>query len=156
MELDESPPSKKSRGTIDIFTPKLCTMLDKCKISDRNATGLLISFLEAADFDASQYIVNRTSIKQKREKFREKRAAEIQHRFKNRDLSKLIIHWDGKHLPDITGRSFVERLPIIISTEKETKILSIPKLENSTGRIMADAVFDALQEYGISEFVVGL
>ncbi|CAH1106985.1 unnamed protein product [Psylliodes chrysocephalus] len=156
LELDESPPSKKSRGTIDIFTPKLCTMLDKCKISDRNATGLLISFLEAADLDASQYIVNRTSIKQKREKFREKRAAEIQHRFKNRDLSKLVIHWDGKHLPDITGRSFVERLPIIISTEKETKILSIPKLENSTGRAMADAVFDVLQEYGISEFVVGL
>ncbi|XP_044597242.1 uncharacterized protein LOC123273832, partial [Cotesia glomerata] len=156
LELNESPPSKKPRGTIDIFTPKLCTMLDKCKISDRNATGLLISFLEAVGMDASQYIVNRTSIKQKREKFREDRAAEIQHRFKNTELSRLIIHWDGKHLPDITGRNFIERLPIIISAEKETKILSIPKLENSTGRAMADAVFDALQEYGISEFVVGL
>ncbi|CAD6228486.1 GSCOCG00012049001-RA-CDS, partial [Cotesia congregata] len=131
-------------------------MLDKCKISDRNATGLLISFLEAIGMDASQYIINRTSIKQKREKFREDRAAEIQHRLKNTELSRLIIHWDGKNLPDITGRNFIERLPIIISAEKETKLLSIPKLENSTGRAMTDAVFDALQEYGISEFVVGL
>ncbi|CAD6214264.1 GSCOCG00011142001-RA-CDS, partial [Cotesia congregata] len=75
-----------------------------------------------------------------REQFREKRAAEIQHRFKNTELSRLIIHWDGNHLPDITGRNFVERLPIIISAEKETKILSIPKLENFTGRLCCDTI----------------
>lgn len=101
---EESPPLKRSRGTIDILTPKLCTMLDKCQISDRDATGLLIAFLEAVELDATHYIVNRTSIKQKRENFRKTRAAEIQTRFANKDLRRLIVHWDGKHLPDITGR----------------------------------------------------
>ena len=153
MDWEESV---QSRGTLDILTPKLCTMLDKCKISDRNATCLLIAFLEAAGLDPNQYIVSRTSIKQKRENFREKKAAEIQARFANKELRRLVVHWDGKHLPDITGRNFVERLPIIISSEIESKVLSIPPLENATGRAIANAVFDALQEYAITDVVVGL
>lgn len=59
-------------------------------------------------------------------------------------------------MPDVTGRNFVERLPIIISSETETKILSIPQLENSTGIAMANSIFDALQQYGIDNLVVGL
>lgn len=85
--------------------------------------SLLISFLQAVDLDASHYVINRTSIKQRREMFRIKRAEEIQQRFKSTDLCRLIVHWDGKYLPDIIGRTFVERLPVIVSSENKIKLL---------------------------------
>jgi len=37
----------------------------------------------------------------------------------------LTVHWDGKLMPDLTGRDNVDRLPILVSTMGETKLLGI-------------------------------
>jgi hypothetical protein len=40
----------------------------------------------------------------------------------------LIVHWDGELMLDSTGNQKVDRLPILVSTLGDTKLLDIPKI----------------------------
>ena len=45
----------------------------------------------------------------------------------------LVVHWDGKLVKDPTGaHEKVERLPILVTSEKVEKLLSAPPLERGT------------------------
>ncbi|KAG0718091.1 hypothetical protein GWK47_053151 [Chionoecetes opilio] len=71
----------------------------------------------------------------------------------NAEEPPLIVHWDGKLLPDLTGEgegNLLDRLPIIVSSpalEKE-KLLGMPKLPAGTGAAMATKVVEVLGEGG--------
>jgi len=41
----------------------------------------------------------------------------------------LAVHWDGKLMSDLMGTDKVDRLPILVSTMGEKKLLDIPKTE---------------------------
>jgi len=51
-----------------------------------------------------------------------------------------IIHWDGKLLPNLTGKGLVDRLPIIASVNDRKQLLGVPALNSGTGREQANAV----------------
>lgn len=65
----------------------------------------------------------------------------------------LVIHWDGKMMMDSTTDSAVERLPIVGTQTDLERILRVPKLPNKTGAAAAEAVYNALNEYGLLEEV---
>ena len=59
----------------------------------------------------------------------------------------LIVHWDGKLLPD-NGVEKVDRLPVIVSDSQGTaKLLSVPKLPAGTREATASAVLHCLREW---------
>lgn len=60
------PPTSKEifkRGTNDCFV----TVLDPCKVSDRDAAHILIATTEALSHDTRNLIINKTSIRQRRQ-----------------------------------------------------------------------------------------
>lgn len=44
-----------------------------------------------------------------------------------------VVHWDGKMLPELTGRKKVKRIPIIISYSDGEQLLGVSKVVASTG-----------------------
>ncbi|KAG0696641.1 hypothetical protein GWK47_026471 [Chionoecetes opilio] len=52
----------------------------------------------------------------------------------------LVVHWDGKLIPDLTGKKKVDRLPILVSFRGKSKLLEVPKLPSGTGDAQAQAV----------------
>ena len=62
----------------------------------------------------------------------------------------LVLHWDGKLMADLTGDEKVDRLPIIVSGSDTEQLLCVPKLPSGTGKAMADALMDAVSDWGIS------
>lgn len=56
-------------------------------------------------------------------------------------------------MPDLTGKENVDRLPILVSTMGETKLLGIPKLPAGTGQAEAQAVYNAIREWGLENLV---
>lgn len=56
----------------------------------------------------------------------------------------------------MTGDDKVERLPIVVTSNGVDKLLGVPKLENGTGRIIADAVFAAITDWNIKERIQGM
>ena len=56
----------------------------------------------------------------------------------------------------MTSKQHVDRLPILLSGPNIDKLLGVPKLTSGTGEQQANAVVDALQEWGVSEAVVSM
>ena len=59
------------RGVKEILNMKLSILLDRCKVSDRNATRILIATLEALNLDPLEYKVLKTLLHYRRQMFRE-------------------------------------------------------------------------------------
>ena len=66
------------------------------------------------------------------------------------------MHWDGKLLPDLTGKEKVDRLPVLVSGEGTMKLLSVPLLPSGTGTAIANAVFASLDDWGLTNRVQGM
>ena len=69
----------------------------------------------------------------------------------------LIVHWDGKLLPEtaVDNKTY-DRLPIIVSYEETEKFLSVPKLDNGPGESIANAVSEVLKDWKLEDQVVAM
>jgi len=115
-EFDMPGPSTKcskqpNRGNINFITSKLASALDKCKLSDRDAVHILISTAAALGEDVNKLIINRTSIRNTRLRFRKERAENIRKEYKLSIDDAVILHWDGKLLPALTGKKMLIDFP---------------------------------------------
>jgi len=115
--------------------------LDKCKVSDRNAVHLLIANAEALDNNINKLIVNRSSIRCACIEYRMNRAEKIRRDYNLAKEEAVIIHWDRKLLPTLTGKTLVDRLPMIASINGLEQLLGAPALNTGTGREQANVVY---------------
>lgn len=153
---DSEASTSLRRGTLDFFTPRLSEAFDKCKISDRNAIHLLVAAAEAFKFDTTDLIINRTSIQRRRKEFRDERQAEIKRNFNLHECKALVLHWDSKLLPAVSGMEKSDRLAVIVTFEGKEQILGIPEIPASTGKDQAMAVFETVENWGIEEKIQAL
>ncbi|GBN77623.1 hypothetical protein AVEN_151301-1 [Araneus ventricosus] len=94
--------------------------------------------------------INRNTIQRYREDFSKTKAAKIKELFKENEPSLISVHWDSKLLPALNVRDLKsERLPIIVTYKDEEKLLGVPKLENSSGKEQAMAVWNVLRDWRI-------
>lgn len=170
-DVDYEPPQKKisraeclnenhcevKRGKINVITPKLAAVLDRCMLSVRDSVYVIEAVADALEFDVKNLIINRTSINKNRIKLREERAEKIKDSFSESIPQNIVIHWDGKKIPALNVRdSAVERLPIVVSTMKIEQLIGVPKLSSSTGEEQASAVYDAINKWGLKDSVQAL
>ena len=132
----QQPPPKKTKkyGSVSVMSPKVVTVLDKCKVTDRDAVHLVSAVVEALGFDPASIIASRSSIRRARQKLRVEKAEKIQLYFKDMNLDAAIIHFDGKLFPDDKGSGKHERLAIILTSGEVEKLLSVPVLPDSRKR----------------------
>lgn len=154
--FQNTPPAKR-RATEPVISAKLAVALDKCKISKRDATHLVIAAAEAFGIDVRDFIINSTSIHKARQQFRKERYEAIQKLVPNlfSDLPS-TIHWDGKLLPDNLRGETADRLAIIITCGKMEQLLGIPKLTSGSGKNQAQGVFDTLTDWSLSNNIEAL
>lgn len=128
-------------------------MLDKCKISDRDAVHLLFATAESLGNDTNKLIINRSSIRRSRLRLRKQRAEKIRRDYNLTKDEVVVIHWDGKLLPALTGKTKVDRLPVVASFNGREQLLGVPTLSTSTGDHQAKAVYQTLEDWCITEQV---
>jgi len=138
-----APPPRK-RGRRIVMSPQLAAMLDRNLLSDRAAMMIVFETSRALGQDPEGLALNRSTIRRLRQEHREATAAGIKESFK--PTTTLTVHWDGKLMSNLTGKDKVDRLPILVSTMGEKKLLDIPKIAAGTGHAMAHAVHSAIQE----------
>ena len=138
------------RGRQSVISPQLAAMLDRNGLSDRAAMMIIFQASRTFGQDPQVLALNRSTIRRQRQQHRESAAAGIKEAFKPNTT--LTVHWDGKLMPDLTGNK-VERLPILVSTMGEKKLLEIPKIITGTGHAMAQAAYNAIQEWELENLV---
>lgn len=69
----------------------------------------------------------------------------------------LLLHWDGKLLPDIGGaEETVDRIAVIVTGNGIEKLLAVPKIGRGTGSEQAAACLAVLDEWKLRDVVQGL
>ena len=146
--------AKRSCRARNVVTANLTAALDRTKVSDRCAVHILSAAACALGHDPSQLAINRSSIRRSRRTQRKSLAEEVQVSYSPN--TSLIVHWDGKLLPD-HDKQKVDRLPVIVTDPRGTpKLLGVPKLPAGTGQATANAVVQCLEDWKLSDKVVGM
>lgn len=149
-----APNSTKKQRPTNIISPELASALDRTNVSDRDATYLLAAAAQSLGHDIGDFAINRTSIRRARIANRSETADRVKLEFSLRDVQvPLTVHWDGKILPDITGRQSVDRLPVLVSGYQVDQLLGVPKLNHGTGEETSQAVLIVLNDWGVSNRV---
>ena len=142
-----------ARGVHEILNMKLSILLDRCKVSDRNATRILIATLEALNLDPLKYKVSKTFLHTRRKMFREQYTKNISDKVNIPEKEAVVVHWDGKLLPGVLKNEQCERIAIAISYGDKEQLLGVPVTENSSGEEQALAVYECLQQWGLPNTV---
>jgi hypothetical protein len=162
MEDDGPTKPKTSRATVNIFDEKLVAAFDRCGVTDRNAVFLLNATCEALHalrlltVGLDELVINRSSIRRFRQEIREYKYEALKNEFKDLNLESIVVHWDGKMLPDLLNTKTADRLPIVVSSGEVEFLLGVPELENSSGIEQATNVHEMLIDWGIADNVKAL
>lgn len=70
--------------------------------------------------------------------------------FDNLKLKLLVLHWNSKILPDITGKSMVDRIPVVHRALNSEQLLGVPEIISGTGREISSAIYYNLQEWSLA------
>lgn len=137
---------------------EITSAADRLKLSDNQATMLVSAVIKASggnldDFDISRSTTHRSRMCN-RQQVAENAMAEVT---QNPPLF-CALHWDGKLLSDVLGDSY-ERLAVLLSGAPqyiEGKLLGVPSLVDSKGMTQANATYDLLEVWDISDRVAAL
>ncbi|KAK2710529.1 hypothetical protein QYM36_011904 [Artemia franciscana] len=138
---------KRKRGRKAVVTPELAAALDRTKVSDRKAVFVIAETAKSLGMTIDQLALNRDSVRRLRSKHPIHSSASIRAKFQS-DVP-LVVHWDGKLIPDLIGKEKVDRLPVLVSGKEVLQLLTVAKLPSGTGEAQASAVFGAIEDWGI-------
>lgn len=149
-ELPQNPRQKK----MDIMTPELSSALDRSNVSSRNAAFIVMAVVKSLGHDPDRVNISHRLIHRDRNKMRKMMAIDIKK--KNFAAENVILHWDGKLLPDCGGTQKVDRLPIVLSGLDYEQLLAVPKLNSGTGFNQAQAIVAELNRWDIVDKLKGM
>ena len=101
--------------------------------------------------DIQDFTINRLSIRRAQLSLRQDMSNCLKDMFDTG--TPLTVHWDGKLLPDLTGKQLVDRLQVLVSGRNTFHILGVPKLISGTGEAQAAAVHQLLEDWGLKHLV---
>ena len=126
-------------------------------VSDRKAAEILQSTVVGNGQDLNKTPISYSTIRRKRNSFREKIALEIKSSFK--PPQRVVVHFDGKLLSDLSG-NFGDRLAIMVSGNSpqclEGFLISANLIENGTGESQANEVIASLNDWNLLKFMVAI
>lgn len=140
-----SQPTKRKK----ILTSNVAASLDCVNLSDRSAMFVVSAVAEACGQPLHQLSVSRSTIRRKRMKTLETVAEIDKTSFDPQEP--LILRWDGKLLPDITGGpQKVDRVAILVTGGGIEKLLAVPKIDQGTGQEQATACLNTLDDWNLT------
>ena len=147
-----TPAKKQSKNYIDQM---VSVAYDRMNVSYRNAAMSYALTARSLGHDLNDISVSRSTMHRTRHSHR-KRAAEEYHAEEFCPGEPLVLHWDGKLLPDGAGLEQVDRIAVVVTGGGQEKLLGIPKVSAGTGVEMARVGFELVQEHQMAERVRGL
>lgn len=109
------------------MTPRLTSALDKCKISDQDAIHIITACIKAESLCIGDFVLSQLSIKRAWQKLRKEGKYNIQFTFFYLNLDFVVIYWDLKLLPDVTGEENVGRIPVVATAIGVKQLIAITR-----------------------------
>lgn len=155
-ESDDSyePKSKMLRTILN--STVVTSALDRVDIKDGEFTIVAAAIAHACNVDINRDVLSSSTVRRKRIRNRPIIVENIKQEFYDlleKQTSGLVIHFDGKRLPNYTASnrddrtSRVERVAIVITGHNIEKLLGVVKCDDGTGATTAEAAHLLLLEW---------
>ena len=142
------------RTTVEVskdFLKKLGPSADRLNLTNNQLTCMVVAFTNHSGGKIDNIALSKSTTRRKRKVARREMAADFRRNF---TCNPGQINFDGKLMVDLYGFGKVNRLAIVLVQEDCNKILAIVKTESSTGKVEAEAVKKALDEWEITEKII--
>lgn len=162
-DSDFQMPSGRKRSAVtqlkkvtkSVITSEVSAALDRVKLPDRGATFVVSAVTQALGCDIDDVSVSRTTIQRAR-KMNLKLFADAQQEAFSCEQP-LLLHWDGKLLPDIAGGTEqVDRIAILVTGGDIEQLLGVPKIARGTGEQQCNACVAALGNWQLKHLIEGM
>ncbi|ESO05801.1 hypothetical protein HELRODRAFT_171475 [Helobdella robusta] len=146
---------KKQISEDMLSSPDVASALDRINLSDKKFTVLAAAIAQASGQDIRDTSLSRSTVHRKRQQHRSTIDSSIRQQFQDRDRNPLLVHWDGKIMND-DPHSRTDRLAVVVTGCNVEKILGIVKIASSTALTQANATFQLLKLWDVSEDIIGM
>ncbi|GBM57673.1 hypothetical protein AVEN_222529-1 [Araneus ventricosus] len=120
----------------------------------RDSVFILEADLGALGCNIDEFPISKSSSKRIRTQKQKERFENIKIDFQNEVPDIVTLHWDVKLLLALSARkSKEERLPIVISYGIKKELIAVPRMDNSTGKEEAQAVWKAILDWNLEDKV---
>lgn len=143
------PPNKYRKKTERkkkvIMTPLLSSALDRCNVENRDAVYVLAAAAKSMGQNPENMVINRESFRKSRNVHRQQKATQILERFD--PSTPLVLHWDGKMMPNAELNQKVDRIAIVVTGDGVSQHLATPYLVQSDAEKQAELVFKIVKKW---------
>ena len=141
----------------NFVTEEVVAALDRVKLPDRRAMFVVGAVSQALGVNLADVALSRNTITRARAASRKTVATDTKSKFIADADRPLLLHWDGKLLPDIAGsKTLVDRVAILVTSGKTEQLLAVPKIGRGTGEEQSNACVRALEDWQIAPMVEGI
>lgn len=148
-------PKRRKKRSVKVITPEVAAAMDRVKVTDRGATFVTAAIAQSLGHNLDDIAVSHSTVRRARCINREISA--LKHKEQFSPDTPLLLHWDSKLLPDISGKKdTVDRVAILVTGGGEEKLLAVPKIARGTGKEQADACIKVLNDWKLTDKVHGL
>ena len=159
VSLEEYTPKRvcssgPSRTTVDFdkdYLKKLGPAADRLNLSNPQLTGIVAAIANHGGGDINNIALSKSTARRHRASARKVLATNVKENF-TCGVGK--INFDGKLLPNLHGFGRVNRLAVVLVQHPDNKILCISKLESSTGKVEAETVKEALDDWDVTDKII--
>jgi len=80
----------------------------------------------------------------------------IKFKYSDINLNFIVKHWDSKFLTDITGKSNIDRLPVVATALGIEQLLGVTGLTSGRGSEISSVVYEILLEWSLEDKIQGM
>ncbi len=165
---DYTPPQslEKKSDTVTLSIPRkgllkgAAQLAVRCRVSNRVATALTAKFIKLGGGSLKGITLSKSSSQRERHEEIVAKAAQIRSAFKANMPQFLVAHWDSKVIKYKQQNAFEDRLGVVVSyptAKPNTQFLAAPRIPDSKGLSMKNAVMDTLEVWEIpNDRVIGI
>lgn len=110
----------------------------------------MTAYVEATTLNSLDFDINQTAIRCSRQQFCEsiaKYKMYIKFKYFDLNLNFTAIHWESKLLPNVTGKTKVDILPIIVTVPNTEQLLEVSKLSAGTRFKVSSTIYNILEDW---------
>ncbi|KAE8740217.1 hypothetical protein FOCC_FOCC014269 [Frankliniella occidentalis] len=128
---------------------------DRNNLTDRSTARLIQETATALGHDTSKITLSRSTLKRRREENRRNVIENFADTFTPK--GPIVIHWDGKLLPDEQGQK-IDRLPVVVKDLEtgEEQLLGVAALKSGSGKAQQSAVVELAVARQVDSHIVGM
>ncbi|KAG0711437.1 hypothetical protein GWK47_020605 [Chionoecetes opilio] len=144
----------KQSPSISVKDLNLISTWDREKLSVRQATSTFAATAQVLGMDIGSMSVSKSTVHRARIAGREQAAEKIVE-LRNQEIpERLVLHWDGKLLPSLSGDT-EDHIAVLLTGEDDAEfLLGVPASSDSTGRNVAAVVLKEVDEAGVRDKII--